>query len=191
MSSMYSLGSAAPGLRVPPVNSQPRSLYSASAPRQSMVSANAAIHGNGSNAYQNNRSYSQKSDYMLSSTNSDLERLERLKREILEGQNPYYQPVPRPDYLESLYLGRRSSMLAAQDVQTNTAQSKYQDAPKASNSSSDDKQVDVITSFRVLIFIAHTLTYSLTVYQSHRPSQKLTFCRPHQLTMELMSRQRY
>ena len=38
--------------------------------------------------------------------NSDLERLERLKKEILEGQNPAYKAIPQPDYLESLYLGR-------------------------------------------------------------------------------------
>ena len=40
--------------------------------------------------------------------NSDLERLERLKKEILDGQNPIYKAVPQPDYLESLYLGRTS-----------------------------------------------------------------------------------
>ncbi|KAI5123082.1 hypothetical protein M0805_000516 [Coniferiporia weirii] len=41
-----------------------------------------------------------------SSGNSDLERLERLKREILEGQNPIYKAVPQPNFLESIYLGR-------------------------------------------------------------------------------------
>lgn len=41
-----------------------------------------------------------------SSGNSDLERLERLKKEILDGQNPIYKAVPQPDFLESLYLGR-------------------------------------------------------------------------------------
>lgn len=44
-----------------------------------------------------------------SSGNSDLEILERLKREILAGQNPHYTAVPQPAYLESLYLGRSSS----------------------------------------------------------------------------------
>ena len=38
--------------------------------------------------------------------NSDLERLERLKKEILEGQNPIYKAIPQPNFLESLYLGR-------------------------------------------------------------------------------------
>lgn len=49
---------------------------------------------------------SQKS--LSSSANSDLEILERLKREILEGQNPYYKAVPQPAFLEHLYLGRSS-----------------------------------------------------------------------------------
>lgn len=43
-----------------------------------------------------------------SSNNSDIERLERLKKEILDGQNPIYKAVPQPDFLESLYLGRTS-----------------------------------------------------------------------------------
>ena len=42
------------------------------------------------------------------SENADLEKLERLKREILDGQNPIYKAVPQPDFLESLYLGRSS-----------------------------------------------------------------------------------
>ena len=42
----------------------------------------------------------------MTSESSDLERLERLKKEILDGQNPIYKAVPQPDYLESLYLGR-------------------------------------------------------------------------------------
>lgn len=45
---------------------------------------------------------------LLTSGNSDLEKLERLKREILEGQNPIYKAVPQPNFLESLYLGRSS-----------------------------------------------------------------------------------
>ena len=35
---------------------------------------------------------------------SDLERLKKLKEELLKGQHPYYEPVPRPDVLESLSL---------------------------------------------------------------------------------------
>ncbi|KAF8342013.1 uncharacterized protein EI90DRAFT_3115856 [Cantharellus anzutake] len=35
---------------------------------------------------------------------SDLERLKRLKEELLKGQHPYYEPVPRPDVLENLSL---------------------------------------------------------------------------------------
>lgn len=45
---------------------------------------------------------------LLTAGNSDLEKLERLKREILEGQNPIYKAVPQPNFLESLYLGRSS-----------------------------------------------------------------------------------
>ncbi|KAH8119134.1 hypothetical protein DFH11DRAFT_1539997 [Phellopilus nigrolimitatus] len=37
---------------------------------------------------------------------NDVEKLERLKKEILEGQNPIYKAVPQPNFLESLYLGR-------------------------------------------------------------------------------------
>ncbi|KAL5523721.1 hypothetical protein ACEPAG_7894 [Sanghuangporus baumii] len=40
------------------------------------------------------------------SSNSDIEKLERLKKEILDGQNPVYKAVPQPRFLENLYLGR-------------------------------------------------------------------------------------
>ncbi len=42
------------------------------------------------------------------SNNGDLQSLERLKSEILAGQNPIYRAVPQPKFLESLYLGRAS-----------------------------------------------------------------------------------
>ena len=45
-------------------------------------------------------------DSSSSSGNSDIEKLERLKREILEGQNPIYKAIPQPRFLEKLYLGR-------------------------------------------------------------------------------------
>lgn len=46
------------------------------------------------------------SAHPMSSGNPDVERLERLKKEILEGQNPLYKAIPNPIFLESLYLGR-------------------------------------------------------------------------------------
>jgi hypothetical protein len=60
-----------------------------------------------------------------SSGNSDLDILERLKREILAGQNPQYTAIPNPTYLESLYLGRPgkdvNGSVAATAAQTNTS----------------------------------------------------------------------
>lgn len=65
-----------------------------------------------------------------SSSNNDLERLERLKKEILDGQNPIYKAVPQPDFLESLYLGRtlqKTDTVPAHPEQVVTAQNQSAD----------------------------------------------------------------
>ncbi|TDL25943.1 hypothetical protein BD410DRAFT_558097 [Rickenella mellea] len=49
----------------------------------------------------------------ISTGNSDLDRLERLKKEILDGQNSFYKAVPQPAFLESIYLGREAHGQAA------------------------------------------------------------------------------
>ncbi|KLO16940.1 hypothetical protein SCHPADRAFT_926202 [Schizopora paradoxa] len=55
---------------------------------------------------------------LKSNTNNqeDLQTLERLKSEILAGQNPIYKAVPQPRFLESLYLGRGSDSTVNSNV---------------------------------------------------------------------------
>lgn len=55
-------------------------------------------------------------DHIVSTGNSDLDRLERLKKEILDGQNPFYKATPQPSFLESIYLGHTSQGQAAVPV---------------------------------------------------------------------------
>lgn len=67
--------------------------------------------------------------------NIDLQTLERLKSEILAGQNPIYRAVPQPKFLESLYLGRASENTGNSNVPAHPDQ--ISDVSKTGRSAND------------------------------------------------------
>ena len=74
--------------------------------------------------------------------NSDLEKLERLKREILEGQNPLYKATPQPDFLASLYMGRaqqEKSTVPAHPEQVPNVEIQPQETAPAQNNEAESK----------------------------------------------------
>ena len=140
MSSRFSLVPSSNDVAgAPPYSINSHNVYSGVTPSAVVTSSNGKTHNTSMTNLQHAYLHrTQKSDSMLSLVNSDLERLERLKREILEGQNPYYQPSPRPDFLEHLYLGRRSHPNTVPD---------YSEKSTSNNQPRSDLLIEAGTSF--------------------------------------------